>query len=666
MYLHRISGENFRVFGSKESRKDLHLEFAPGLNVLVGENDAGKTSVIDAIRHVLLTTSYEFLRIQEHDFHIEGNTRAETLWLEAEFRGLSGAQRGTVVEWLTYPRPDDPNQDDPYLVVRVAATFGKSIGRNRGNVTTIVTSGYAGLGLEISSAVRDLIRATYLRPLRDAEAELRAGRQSRLSQILQAHKNIAGQEHDDFDRDDASKQPTTLVGFMQQAQHRISSSKVIKAVQQEVNEKHLARVSFSGDQLSSRIGISSRMSLVQILEKLELALLPPIGVSEFEQCARGLGYNNVLFMSTELVLLSEGEELALLLIEEPEAHIHPQLQGRVLELFREHAERKEKPVQVLISTHSPTLASAAPVESTILMVKGKPYPLRKGFTKLKDEDYAFLQRFLDSTKANLFFARSVIIVEGPAEAILLPTLAAQCGLSFSEHGISIVNVGTVGLFRYARILQRENNDTLPIPVACITDRDIVPTHIDYVERPAKGKRFFDQYTAPEIADHVKRKENRAEGGSTKVFVSDTWTLEYDMAASGCAKLLHDAVALAKKAGDDGFLTQTEIDAELASAKAVWDGYVKDGKAAHEIAANVYRPLQMKQASKAVAAQFCAHLLKTGNYGSGPSLLAALPTYLQNALRYVTADIVTTPATPTTTGAASVVGSGIAASPGATS
>lgn len=369
MYLHRISGENFRVFGSKESRKDLHLEFAPGLNVLVGENDAGKTSVIDAIRHVLLTTSYEFLRIQEHDFHIEGNTRAETLWLEAEFRGLSSAQRGTVVEWLTYPRPDDPNQDDPYLVVRVAATFGKSIGRNRGNVTTIVTSGYAGLGLEISSAVRDLIRATYLRPLRDAEAELRAGRQSRLSQILQAHKNIAGQEHDDFDRDDASKQPTTLVGFMQQAQHRISSSKVIKAVQQEVNEKHLARVSFSGDQLSSRIGISSRMSLVQILEKLELALLPPIGVSEFEQCARGLGYNNVLFMSTELVLLSEGEELALLLIEEPEAHIHPQLQGRVLELFREHAERKEKPVQVLISTHSPTLASAAPVESTILMVK---------------------------------------------------------------------------------------------------------------------------------------------------------------------------------------------------------------------------------------------------------------------------------------------------------
>lgn len=101
VYLHRISGENFRVFGSKESGTDLQLEFASGLNVLVGENDAGKTSVIDAIRHVLLTTSYEFLRIQEHDFHIEGDTRAKTLWLAAEFRGLSKEQRATVVEWLT-------------------------------------------------------------------------------------------------------------------------------------------------------------------------------------------------------------------------------------------------------------------------------------------------------------------------------------------------------------------------------------------------------------------------------------------------------------------------------------------------------------------------------------------------------------------------------------
>lgn len=642
VYLKRISGENFRVFGPKDKGAHLDLEFAPGLNVLVGENDTGKTSVIDAIRHILLTTSYEFLRIQEQDFHIEGSTRADTLWLQAEFRGLDKEQRATVLEWLTYP--DDGG--DPYLVVHVTAKIGRPIGRNRGNVITSFMSGEAGSGIEIGNAVRDLIRATYLRPLRDAEAELRAGRQSRLSQILQAHKKITGQDIDDFDREDPSKAPSTLVGFMQQAQHRISSSEVIKAVQEEVNDKHLARVSFSGDQLASRIGISSRMSLLQILEKLELSLLPPFGVSEFEQCARGLGYNNVLFMSAELVLLSEGEELALLLIEEPEAHIHPQLQGRVLDLFREHAERKEHPVQVLISTHSPTLASAAPVESTILMVKGKPYPLRKGLTKLRNEDYAYLQRFLDATKANLFFARSVVIVEGPAEAILLPTLAAQCGLSFSEYGVSVVNVGTVGLFRYARILQRENGDVLPLPVACITDRDIVPNHIDYVERPVKKKRFEDQFTAAQKEEHVSRKEKRAEGGSTKVFVSDGWTLEYDMALSGCARLMHDAVSLSVRAGDDGYLSEAEIDTELKLAADRWDTYTTSKTASHLIAADIYKPLSEKDASKAVTAQFCAHLLKTGKYGEGEALLDLLPAYLKKALLYVTRDRLTT-APPTT-------------------
>lgn len=112
--------------------------------------------------------------------------------------------------------------------------------------------------------------------------------------------------------------------------------------------------------------------------------------------------------------------------------------------------------------------------------------------------------------------------------------------------------------------------------------------------------------------------------------------------------------------------QAEIEAELKLAQVVWDGYIKDGKAAHEIAANVYKPLKKKQASKAITAQFCAHLLKTGNYGSGPSLLATLPTYLQNALRYVTTDSVPPPATPSATGAASAVGASVVASPGATS
>ena len=107
-------------------------------------------------------------------------------------------------------------------------------------------------------------------------------------------------------------------------------------------------------------------------------------------------------------------------------------------------------IQIILSTHSPNIAASAPVENVILVCKGKTFPLRKNETMLDDSDYTYLSRFLDVTKANLFFARGVLIVEGPAEELLLPVLADACGRSFTANGISVVNVGSVGLFRYAR------------------------------------------------------------------------------------------------------------------------------------------------------------------------------------------------------------------------
>ena len=62
------------------------------------------------------------------------------------------------------------------------------------------------------------------------------------------------------------------------------------------------------------------------------------------------------------------------------------------------------------------------------------------------------------TKANLFFAHGVLIVEGDAEAIILPTLADLIGHDLTEHGVSIVNVGGKGLRRFSRIFQRKEED----------------------------------------------------------------------------------------------------------------------------------------------------------------------------------------------------------------
>ena len=141
-----------------------------------------------------------------------------------------------------------------------------------------------------------------------------------------------------------------------------------------------------------------------------------------------------------------------------------------------------------MTTHSPSLAAGADIAYLTLVHKAQLFSLAHGKTKLKKSDYDFLRRFIDATKANLFFARGVAIVEGPAEAILLPALADECGFSFNEHGISTVNVGGIGLYHYARILQRADDKVqLPIPVACITDRDVVPNEADYITPPKNKK-----------------------------------------------------------------------------------------------------------------------------------------------------------------------------------
>ena len=637
MHLQRIRAQNFRAFGDGKTAPELDWTLSPGLNILIGENDAGKTAVIDAIRHVLWTTSYEFVRLFEQDFHIHGDTRAQSMFIEATLVDMSAEQEAAVLEWLTYEADGSRS-----LVLHLQARWIPPKDNKRGRVDVITRACRDGIGPEIGNAVRELVRATYLRPLRDAEAELKPARQSRLSQILGAHKSITGQEKNDFDEANPAKIPENLVGLMAFTQHYLGKHPVIKGVQDDINSNYLGKFAFAGDKLESRIQIAPDLGLQPILEKFELGLLPSIGINSEERCVRGLGYNNALFMATELVLLRDGDELALLLIEEPEAHLHPQLQERVQELLEQSANRPpegKRPVQVVMTTHSPSLAAGADIASMTLVHRAHLYSLAHEKTQLKKNDYEFLRRFLDATKANLFFARGVAIVEGPAEALLLPALAKACGMSFSKHGVAVVDVGGVGLYLYARILQRaKENEVIPIPVACLTDRDVVPDAAsDYIDKPKNGKKRFDaDYTPEELLALVKAKVDRAAGGKNIVCVSDRWTFEYDLARYGCGELMFMAIQLAVKADAKGErLDEADELLAMAAAHDEWETLIKAEHNDDALAAVIYKPLATGKASKAVAAQYAAHLIETGNYGKDVALFEKLPPYLKTALNWLT-------------------------------
>jgi hypothetical protein len=177
-----------------------------------------------------------------------------------------------------------------------------------------------------------------------------------------------------------------LLDTMRSADGNVEGNPGVRAVQQAVNARYLDDLSFADDPLKATLGLGAKGSFDQLLERLELYLNAPPG--QLERLNRGLGYNNLLFMAAELLLLqSHPEQLPLLLLEEPEAHLHPQHQTLFMQVLEDKASEPptgnpRQQVQVLLSTHSPTLAAGVNLEAMILMVGHKVFPLAKGQTRL--------------------------------------------------------------------------------------------------------------------------------------------------------------------------------------------------------------------------------------------------------------------------------------------
>ena len=218
----------------------------------------------------------------------------------------------------------------------------------------------------------------------------------------------------------------------------------------------------------------TQVTLDQIFKQLSLSS---------ESVNLGLGNLNLLYISTELALLKDHSSSVvygpnIMLIEELEAHLHVQAQIRLIKYIERYILSTEdnSSQQFILTSHSVALTASIDQRSLIYMNANKAYSMAPEDTMLEEADYDFLNRFLDATKSNLFFAKGIILVEGYAENILLPALADLINLPLHRSGISIVNVGGTSFNQYIKLFsQKEKSEKIGIPISIITDSDINPT-----------------------------------------------------------------------------------------------------------------------------------------------------------------------------------------------
>ncbi|WP_157929322.1 ATP-dependent nuclease [Paenibacillus ihbetae] len=477
---------NFRKYGISGVDNNLPgttVHFHPTFNLLIGENDSGKTAIIDAIKLTLGTTSDDSLWITDEDFFVSKDGVSSTeLKIECILAGLTDEEAGVFFEWLSF----DINGNYE-LQVRLIAKKQAAEARVAERIDKYIKAGPEISSSRLEGLAREILRTTYLKPLRNAEIELQPGIRSRLAQILKSHPAFINKDRStkhelELTFEEANKQ---VEAFFLKPYGEDQKKTIQLQLKQYLSEFFNTPV---GDEpeTKSKFKITS-VKLNEILRKLSLLL---------EEVPSGLGSLNLLFIAAELLLHDDDLAIGpnLTLIEEIEAHLHPQAQLRLIKYLQDKVDDESGNVgsQFILSTHSPTLAASTQLKHIILLYDGVAYPMGPEYTAFDPEDYEFLERFLDATKSNLFFAKGVIFVEGDAENLLLPTIANLMGRPLHKFGVSIVNIGNTAFKRYVKIYSRSEawlekypEANLMMPVSIVTDLDVRPLAY-YLDKKSKS------------------------------------------------------------------------------------------------------------------------------------------------------------------------------------
>jgi putative ATP-dependent endonuclease of OLD family len=487
MHLSELTITGFRRLES------LKLSFRSGLNVLVGPNNVGKTAIVDALRALLSTTEDGALRVNESDLHIgAGGGKAPHIEFHYVFRSLSLNEEADFLPALKPlpPIAGMPTEYEAHLFIRYSgADFGGRLRPKR----------WCGDHEEngITSDMLEDLRAIYLPPLRDPASGLRPSRTSQIARLI--------------DRLSVDAEKKDLVDALKTFDIELRKKAPVAKTEEAIKRRH-------GDMLG---GILKQM--------LSIGLTPPdfqrlaarlaLSVENLDVEQNGLGFNNLIYMAVVLSELSLNPDAAYkaLIVEEPEAHLHPQMQAVLLQYLqsKETPAKDEKAVQVFVTSHSPNFASIANIDTIGCIHQGGAgvkafFPRIVAFDKTKKEK---LQRYMDVTRAELYFARRIIFVEGAAERFMIDVLANKMGIDLRKHSVSILSAEGLNFDAFIPLF---GADALNIPLAVISDSD-----------PQDSDSYPKLESALNLSDAAKSIQALANAFVTPFFALKTF--EYDLA-----------------------------------------------------------------------------------------------------------------------------------------